>query len=273
MQCSSGTAALARHLGIERASGEWIVFLDDDIQVPESYFQKALKTLVQWGPDVLGGPDRCAPYGSSFQRAYAFCQSCFFVTGHTNFRHRPAHGTPREASEHELILCHLWIKRAIFQEGFSFPHHYPRNEENVLLYQLKRAGKKIVYDPELSVEHFKKTSIPQVMKATLLSGLCRMRSFFDYPRSFHFLFLIPPLFIFYLFFLSTLFFFFPEAWWPYGMAPLKIYGVLYCLTVLKGFTQRHPYRVVLWAMLLIPLIHLSYGWGILRGAFGRKSLR
>ena len=271
LQCDKTTAALARHLGIDRAQGEWVLFLDDDVQLSKYYFQKALKILAQWGPDVLGGPDGPPLDGTAFQRAYAFCQSCFLVTGHTNRRHHP-HGTLREASESQLILCHLWIKMAIFQEGFRFPHDYPRNEENILLYQLKRAGKKIVYDPQLSVYHFKKTTISQVVKATLVSGQCRMRSFFDYPHSFHLLFLVPALFVLYLLSLPLLFFLGPEGWWPYGIAPLKFYGILYSLTMVKGLAQGHPFKVILWAMLLILPIHLSYGWGILRGGLGRKAL-
>ena len=153
----SGTAASARNYALSKASpGEWILFLDDDVQLPPDYFSKAMETLKQHEPDVLGGPDICAPDATAFQRAYAFCQGHPLVTGHTHQRHRQSDGGVKTADERNLTLCNLWIKREIFEQGLRFPENYPRNEENVLLHQLQKAGKKILYAPDLAITHYKK---------------------------------------------------------------------------------------------------------------------
>ena len=258
------TPAQARNQAIERAEGEWILFLDDDIRLPKHYFSEAVKVINKFQPEVLGGPEIADPAGDPFQKAYSFCQSRPFVTGHTHYRHSPK-GATRKASEYQLILCHLWMKRDLFLQGFQFPVEYQRNEENVLLYQLKAAGKLIFYAPTLYVYHWKKSTLKRAAKATWTSGRFRMMSFIDYPRSFHPLFIAPGLFVLYLLAL-------PLCWrWAFPL--ILLYGVLCCFCLMQCLGQTKNIKISLWAALLIPTMHLSYGLGILSGLLLRKNHR
>ena len=148
LQCSMGTPAFARNRAIEKAKGEWILFLDDDIELPSNYFHKAFQGLERIGAkgDVLGGPDLLGNQATPLQTAYSFCQAHPFITAHTRYRHFSRQSdAPFLADESKLILCNLWVRREIFEQGFHFPEGYQRNEENVFLHQLLKAGKNLFY--------------------------------------------------------------------------------------------------------------------------------
>ncbi|MCY4644434.1 MAG: glycosyltransferase [Bacteriovoracales bacterium] len=272
LHCAQKSPAHARNKAVEKARGDWLLFLDDDVRLPKHYLTKALKTLNTHGPDVLGGPEMGYPAESSFQKAYSFCQSHPLVTGHTHHRHHQS-GSLRKGDEHELILCHLWIKREIFEEGLRFNDLYYRNEENVLLSELKRGQKKIVYDPKLYVYHFKKDRISKVIQSTFLSGVYRIKSILEFQGLFHPLFLIPPALVLYLVFLSA----FAVLSWarlPLGIfVPLLLYGGHVLLTFAHAGIRTKKMSVSLWVLPLVVLIHLSYGLGFLCGLMGNKRRR
>ena len=265
LQCKQNTPGFARNLALERATGEWILFLDDDIQLPQHYFSRARQSLAAWNPDVLGGPELPMPQSSPLQRAYGFCQGHPLVTGHTYRRHRPVAGDPR-ADEYSLILCHLWVRGDLFRQGLRFPTNYQRNEENVLLYHLQQAQKKLCHDPQLAVYHCKKTTLLKIIDATFISGRCRMQSFIDYPSSFHPLFLVPTGLILSLCSL-------PLVSWPPWILLHALYPLLLGYLVLVAGMSSRRLGVALWTAILAPTIHLSYGGGIIWGCFGQKRRR
>lgn len=272
LQCDRQTPASARNQALAQAVGEWILFLDDDVQLPADYFAQALKTLAQCQPDVLGGPEIAFPNSTPFQKAYAFCQSHPFLTGHTYRRHHTGKGPPRPCDESHLILCQLWVKKKVFKQGLGLPPLYQRNEENVLLHRAQVAGHRIFYDPRLYVYHSKKKTTPQVIKATLTSGKFRMRSFIDYPKSFHPLFLCPLLFVLLLTLLLILLLLaIPPG--PLAHYLFFLYGILSLLTVGQCLVSKKNLSTALWVALLIPTIHISYGLGMLLGCLGKRWAR
>ena len=264
LQCPQGTAAKARNYALSKTPpGEWVLFLDDDVQLPQDYFTRAMEILQREQPDVLGGPDIAPSDATSLQKAYGFCQGHPLVTGHTYRRHCKRASKVQEASECQLSLCHLWIKREIFEQGLNFPDNYPRNEENVLLHQLQTAGKKILYAPDLAVIHYKKETLGKVISASFVSGQYRMKSFLDYPQSFDLLFLAPMALTLYLL-LSLLL--------PLPDTPIALYNLLCLIVAGQCLFQEKQWKMALWTLVLIPIIHISYGMGTLWGYLNRSKI-
>ncbi len=269
--------AKARNIGMNLVDNKthFIGFFDDDILVPNNYFNTLLQLFRAHNPDVIGGPDFPPPYSSQFQLAYSFCQSEPFCTGHTFKRHQGGKKLNLNADEKELILCNLWIKaKWILKEGFN--ENYNRNEENYFLHIMKRDNAQIISSPDLFVFHHKKEDLSSVFRACKMSGYFRGKMFKDLGFQQSLLFLIPTLFIGYL--LLTGFYFLGfsldlDLTLPMKetiFIPLKIYITLTILHALKSmghsfdFTGSNHWKTQFWTIILIPLIHISYGLGFIQ---------
>lgn len=196
------TPAFARNIARHFTQGTWLLFLDDDVQLPANYFLKAQELLNQnkIDVDVLGGPDQTPLTANEFERALGLALSSPLTTAHTFKRHQ-SEGPNQKGNENTFILCHLWIKRKVF-EKVRFDERFFRNEENVLLNNLKESS--MLYSPQLFVYHERKAIFNKLFLAVFSSGRHRIKSFFLYPKSFKPLFLIPLIFLFYVLSLSFL---------------------------------------------------------------------
>lgn len=184
----------ARNQIINKAKGDYLCFIDDDIELPKNYFQTASMLMETYeNLDVFGGPDQTKKTASDFQLILGEVMKSFLAMGPTAKRHNVKGKDTTEGSEINLILCNLWMKRSLFKENFHFPKDYIRGEENILLGQLKKSGKSLIYSPKLLVYHERKNSIKKLVRATYYSGQFRSYGFFDESSTFRWYFLIPQL--------------------------------------------------------------------------------
>lgn len=61
--CASGSAALPRNMGLERASGKYVIFLDSDDYFAETLLEKLYQYAEEWNADLV----MCDNYTVSFQ--------------------------------------------------------------------------------------------------------------------------------------------------------------------------------------------------------------
>ena len=209
------TPAKARNIALQNSQSDWICFLDDDVELPSDYINKA-KSLIKNHPevDVLGGPDKESPRASSFEQALSLAIQSPLSMAKTRLRHNEG---PKwtEASEAELILCHMWVKRELCL-SFPFDDRFFRNEENIFLHQLKREKKGIYYSGDLFCYHRRKSHLWGMSQAVMGSGYYRAKTFKNIPGSFNLLYFVPTIFLFYLLSLVCLgqFLFY---WFPLGL--------------------------------------------------------
>lgn len=234
----ASSPAHARNIGISKATGDYIFFLDDDCVLPENYFLK-MNFSENW--DILGGPDRTPPNPTTLQELIGLALSSPLCMGPTFRRHSSTlRYIDRDADESELILCNLWIKREIFSdENHKFEESLFRNEENFLLKQLKLKKKIIYYDPDLYVYHSRKSTLEKLARAIVKSGECRTQNYFKLPLNAELLYFTPilfsMLFIFWIFnpysFLTLIFLSYAFSVYGYGALKLRTYQI--------GFTGLH----------------------------------
>jgi glycosyltransferase involved in cell wall biosynthesis len=185
----------ARNILIGKSTGEYICFIDDDVELPSNYFKTAFGIIeLNNQLDVFGGPDQMKPSSSVFQEVLSKVMGSYFALGPTAKRHSRKHEA-QAGTEINLILCNLWMKTEIFKQGYFFPEGFIRNEENILIANLEKNGKNLSYNPELYVYHERKNSVKKLIRVTYLSGQFRTYGFFKESGTFNFIFMVPQVFL------------------------------------------------------------------------------
>ena len=138
--------AEARNIALRNVRDGYVLFLDDDIELPENYFHDALFILNKYNPCVLGGPDRIPEKSTFLQKIFSMAIESFDVTFHTRSRHVSSSITDKyivkNVGENSLILCNLWIHSKYFlEQKLTFDNNLWRNEENVLLAKISKIPK------------------------------------------------------------------------------------------------------------------------------------
>lgn len=257
------TPAAARNLGLSLVTGDYVCFLDDDVELPSDYFSVAKRVLdAQPGAAVLGGPDATHPEAGNLEKAIGFALKSPLATATTRARHGAANLGLTSADETKLILCNLLLKTDLFTvDGFGFDERFQRNEENVLLFQLK--DKAILFCSDLFVYHRRKTHLAHFCKAVAGSGYHRARSILLYPESTNPLFFLPTVFLGYLISLTII-----RS--EIALAPLLAYLILNLvfavrISLREGMPHLFP-GVVLYQL----LITIAYGSGFLSGLVAKE---
>ena len=254
-----------RDLGSRLASGDILVFLDDDSFPEPDLLEVANKYFLD--PDVIaiGGPGRTPPSDSFWQRVSG---AVFLsrLTGGTPERYVPV-GPVRAIDDWPSV--NLMVRQDTFMDVGGFDcKHWP-GEDTKLCLKLKQTGKRLLYVPEMVVWHHRRTGLVAHLRQVGAYGLHRGYFARYYPEtSFRLKYFIPTAFA--LFVLTSLL----APWLPELVSNLLIGGwVAYVLALLVGMTGALRFEkvsVVLVSALYLPPTHFFYGIQFVRG-YGKQS--
>lgn len=259
---SFSTPGGARNEGLKKASKKWILFLDDDVEIPNDFSTKAQAYLNNHNEkvDIFGGPDQDREDSGVLTRALSLTLTSPMATAHTRLRHTRQTQEIKPGDESNLILCNLWVKRSFLEENsLSFNDHLFRNEENLFITEALSKNGTAWYVPELYVYHERKTGLLSLGRAVFSSGKNRIKSLAFSFKLFNPLFLVPTGFVLYLLALP---FFYKET---HVLTPLKVYLTLSLFMSLKVSLQyRRIWPLVLFYQIFMNIIYgLGALWGLL----------
>lgn len=258
--------AQARNIALEKVDAEWLFFIDDDSFVGPDFFKRFLQTLRQFSQaGVIGGPNLTPPESSVFQRASGVALSSRFATFLSAARYRKLKSI-RSADEDSLILCNLFIKRDILDQQPFHPDFFC-GEENLLLHELGNSGYHMIHDPELTVLHERRGDIRSLARQVYCYGKGRGRNLRIAPESLKLPQIIPSLCLLYTAFEIVMWFLngrMSETWLWLVIA----YGGLSLFSGFKAtYLNGETTEVLRWVFVIFPVIHVSYGVGVIRGWF------
>jgi GT2 family glycosyltransferase len=73
--------SVARNYGMERATGDYLLFFDSDVILPPAYFENLERAMAAGYCDCFGGPDAADDSFSPMQKAVSHSMTSFWTTG------------------------------------------------------------------------------------------------------------------------------------------------------------------------------------------------
>jgi len=262
---------VARNGLIEKATGNLVVFVDDDIVMGPHFLRRVVEVAAAH-PEVgvFGGPNLTPPGSSTFQFVQGAVLGTIVATGPVRRRYGAHPAGP--AKETTLTLCNLIVRRSI---AVPFADDLVCAEENEAMRRLRREGVEMRFDPDLVVYHDRRSATANFAAQIQKYGMGRGQLLMRDPRALRPFHLAPTALLVYLLSVPALVLFVS----PLFLLPLAAY----VLIVAAGATRiaehtgpGRPWRSMLHrfvlAALLIPLLHLAYGTGVPRGLSTRRRV-
>jgi GT2 family glycosyltransferase len=252
----------ARNVLIERARGDLLLFLDDDITVDEDLLAR-LARLAEAHPEaaVFGGPNDTPRASSRFQVVQGAALASLIGSGPVRRRYG-AH-PECNADERYFTLSNLAVRREVM---VPFATDLVCAEENAVLEELRSREVTMRYSPELVAYHERRATLRGFARQMYKYGRGRGQLTVRRPRDVRLPFVVPTLLLAYL--LAT-----PLLDVAFG--PVALLGlVAYVLVLAAGaariaLTLRRISEFPL-AMWLLAVMHVCYGAGFVRGVASRR---
>jgi glycosyltransferase involved in cell wall biosynthesis len=251
----------ARNLLLERARGELLLFLDDDVTIQPDMFRR-LADLAAAHPEtaVFGGPNETPPRSSAFQ----FVQGAVLASmvGSGPVRRRYGRHPAVAADERWFILCNLAVRRRAM---LPFAGDLRCAEENEVLARLHDRGLAMRYDPDLVVYHDRRPDLRSFAAQMRKYGFGRGQLIRRRPTAMQAAYLAPTVLLTYLALLPLLLLATPWAVMP----ALAYVGALAAGSARIAVSVRRAAALPVAALLLI-VVHACYGWGVAHGLAARR---
>lgn len=255
-----------RDLCAARATGEILVFLDDDAYPVAGWLEAAAKAFEDPSVGAVGGPAVTPPDDSVARWASGLVYESLLVGGPYAFRYRPL--AARDCDDYPT--CNLLVRRDVFEAIGGFDTRYWPGEDTVACLKIvHEQGKRLAYDPRVLVRHHRRDMFGGHLKQ--LNRYARHRGFFvkRFPKtSLRLSYFAPTVLT-----LWVLAGWLPMLAWPawsaLWAASLGAYLLLAAGEALRlqSVAPAEKRGFKLWALVAggIVATHLSYGWNLPMG--------
>lgn len=208
--------SIARNYGIERANGDFFVFVDSDCILPPDYFESLQRALADSPTDCFGGPDAAHHSFSDVQKAINFAMTSFLTTGGIR-------GGKVCLEKFTPRTFNMGFSRSVYEKTGGFREMY--SEDIDMSTRIRNNGFSLVLFPDVRVFHKRRVDFKKFWRQVHLFGRSRITLQLLYPGSMKLVHWLPALFVIGMIALLVLSFFN-----PWFLLPLVIYflAVFFC---------------------------------------------
>lgn len=147
----AGTTPAGLNLAVGASTGEVVVRVDAQSQIPPHYVTRMVETLASTGADVVGGMQ--VPTGTTFlQRAIAASMTSRFGAGDARYRV----GGPPGPTDTVYLGA---LRRPTFDEIGGYDERFLRNQDYELNHRIRTSGGTVWLDPEVEVGYRPRSSL------------------------------------------------------------------------------------------------------------------
>ncbi len=257
-----------RDLGAKKASGDILVFLDDDSYPEPNILKFASKHFKNSNILAVGGPGITPPTDSFWQRV----SGAVFLSKYTG-------GSPeRYVSVGQARIVDDWpsvnfmVRKEIFLSVGGFDCKYWPGEDTKLCLKLINIGANIIYEPDMVVWHHRRSGFVAHLKQIGAYGLHRGYFARHYPKtSFRLKYFLPS--SLFLFVVLSIFSLFIKSQILYQLVIIGL--ILYAFSLIVGALEIIKFEKILVtfsAILYVIPTHIFYGMRFIEGYFKSGTL-
>ncbi|MCK5594643.1 glycosyltransferase [bacterium] len=251
--------AMKRNMGVEKAKGEIIAFIDDDVYPARNWLKNATANFIDPEVAAVGGPAVTPDNDDIMQKASGLVYSSKLVSG--EYAYRYIKGTRKEVED--FPSCNLIVRKSAFEKSGGFKTNFWPGEDTVLCLDIiKKLKKKIIYEPEAIVYHHRRRLFREHLKQ--VSSYAEHRGYFvkRFPEtSKKFSYFVPSIFA-----TGVIIGGIVSVFSPFVRIIYITILVLYLLLAIKETTRLRNFLV----MPGIILTHITYGIFFIKGLLSRK---
>ena len=178
----------SRNYGVERAQGRYVIILDSDVVLPESYLEAIDSAISHQTSDIVawGGPDASHPSFTPVQKAISYSMTSFFTTGGIR-------GGKAKLDKFYPRSFNMGIRRDVYQKlgGFSKMRF---GEDIDFSYRIVEAGYQPRLFPDAWVWHKRRTDFRKFFRQVYNSGIARINLEKRHPGTLKLVHLLPTVF-------------------------------------------------------------------------------
>ena len=244
--------SLTRNYGMERASGEYLIFFDSDCIIPERYFEIVKARLEEDYVDCFGGPDAAHTSFSNLQKAISYSMTSFFTTGGIR-------GGKKGMEKFTPRTFNMGFSKEVYKRVGGFKDMF--GEDIDLSLRIQKAGFHTVLIRDAFVYHKRRVSFRSFYRQVSVFGRARVDLYLLHPESLKIVHLLPAAFV-----LGSLILILLSFFCIWALLPLIVY---FLALFYESLVCNHSLRIA-GLSVLTSIIQLGgYGIGFL-SAFIKK---
>ncbi|NOX88743.1 MAG: glycosyltransferase [Calditrichaeota bacterium] len=264
VQKNQGPGA-ARNLGMKNAAGDFFIFIDSDVTVPQNWLTNIDKALHEQNGDAFGGPDTYRKDFPPLLKAINYSMTSFLTTGGLRGKKgkKLARFYPRSFN--------MGLSRALWEKigGFSSLRH---GQDIEFSNRIINSGAKVVFVHDAPVYHKRRTNLRRFFKQVFNWGVARINLYKIDSRMLELVHALPAfatLFTLLIIVLAVL-------WTPARiLLQIGLYGgiLLILVSMIDAVFKYKEIKPALYLPIVIPSQIFGYGLGFIYNFIRRVILK
>ena len=247
--------SIARNYGMDRAGGDYFVFVDSDCILPPGYIAVLRRSLVADPVDCFGGPDAAHESFSPTQKAINYAMTSFLTTGGIR-------GGKVSMEKFTPRTFNMGFSREVYECVGGFREMF--SEDIDMSTRIRLAGFGIMLFPDAHVYHKRRGNLRKFWRQVHVFGMSRITLELLYPGSMKLVHWLPAVFT-----VGTLALVAGSFFCPWLLLPLGFYIVALWIGALVA---ERDLRISFLAVAASMVQLLGYGTGFIKAYFSKIIL-
>lgn len=248
--------SIARNYGLERATGDYFVFVDSDCILPPDYIQRLRESLEREPADCFGGPDAAHESFTDTQKAINYAMTAFLTTGGIR-------GGKVSMEKFTPRTFNMGFSRKVYEKTGGFREMF--SEDIDMSTRIRLNGFKIMLYPDVKVYHKRRVDMKKFWKQVHVFGQSRITLELLYPGSMKLVHWLPAVFT-----IGAAALIIGSFFWPWLLIPLLIYIVALWI---GGLMETRSLKIATQGVGAAMVQLVGYGTGFIRAYFTRIVMR